>query len=28
LQKAFGKDPEQRYDAKLTDYVLNWLKKH
>jgi len=28
LQQAFGKDPEQRYDAKLTDYVLNWLKKH
>jgi hypothetical protein len=28
LQKAFGKDPEQRYDPKLTDYVLNWLKKH
>jgi hypothetical protein len=28
LQKALGRDPEQEYDAKLSDYVLNWLKKH
>ena len=28
LQKAFGRDPDQAYDPKLTDFVLNWLKNH
>jgi hypothetical protein len=28
MQKAFGKDPEQRYDPKLSEYALNWLKRH
>jgi uncharacterized protein len=27
-QKAFHRDPDQKYDAKLTDTVLAWLKKH
>ena len=27
-QKAFHRDPDQRYDPKLTENVLEWLKKH
>jgi len=27
-QKAFGRDPDQRYDPKLSERVLDWLKKH
>jgi len=26
--KAFGRDPQQGYDPKLSDYVLRWLKEH
>jgi pimeloyl-ACP methyl ester carboxylesterase len=28
LQKAFGRDPDHRYDPKLSEYVLEWLKQH
>jgi len=28
LQKAFGRDPDKGYDAKLSEYVLEWLKQH
>jgi|HubBroStandDraft_6_1064221.scaffolds.fasta_scaffold06305_6 pimeloyl-ACP methyl ester carboxylesterase len=28
LQKAFGSDPQQGYDTKLSEYVLEWLKGH
>jgi dienelactone hydrolase len=28
LQKAFGSDPEAKYDPKLSDTVLAWLKRH
>jgi pimeloyl-ACP methyl ester carboxylesterase len=27
-QKAFGRDPEKKYDPRLSDFVLDWLKKH
>jgi pimeloyl-ACP methyl ester carboxylesterase len=27
-QKAFGRDPEQKYDPQLSEYVLRWLKQH
>ena len=27
-QKAFGQDPQQSYDPKLSEYVLQWLKDH
>lgn len=27
-QKAFGSDPQQGYDPKLSEYVLEWLKGH
>jgi pimeloyl-ACP methyl ester carboxylesterase len=27
-QKAFGRDPDQKYDPKLSDYVLKWLGQH
>jgi len=27
-QKAFGRDPEQGYDPKLSEYVLGWLAGH
>jgi pimeloyl-ACP methyl ester carboxylesterase len=27
-QKAFGSDPAKTYDPRLSDYVLDWLKKH
>jgi dienelactone hydrolase len=27
-QKAFGRDPQQGYDPKLSEYVLEWLKGH
>lgn len=26
--KAFGRDPKQGYDSKLSDYVLQWLREH
>ena len=28
LQKAFGRDSQQGYDPKLSEYVLQWLKQH
>lgn len=27
-QKAFGRDPDQKYDPQLSRYVLDWLAKH
>jgi pimeloyl-ACP methyl ester carboxylesterase len=27
-QLAFGRDPHQAYDPKLSEYVLSWLKRH
>jgi len=27
-EKTFGKDAEQGYDPKLTEYVLQWLAQH
>ena len=27
-EKAFHRDPQQAYDAKLSEYVLEWLKRH
>jgi hypothetical protein len=27
-QKAFHRDPDQKYDPKLTDAVLRWLSRH
>jgi len=27
-QKAFERDPQQGYDSKLSEYVLEWLKTH
>jgi pimeloyl-ACP methyl ester carboxylesterase len=27
-QKAFGRDPDQKYDPRLSDYVLQWLAQH
>lgn len=27
-QKAFGRDPDKIYDRRLSDSVLDWLKKH
>jgi pimeloyl-ACP methyl ester carboxylesterase len=27
-EKAFARDPDQKYDANLSDAVLAWLKKH
>jgi pimeloyl-ACP methyl ester carboxylesterase len=27
-QKAFGNDPDAKYDPKLSDTVLDWLKQH
>jgi pimeloyl-ACP methyl ester carboxylesterase len=27
-KKGFGRDPQQGYDPKLTEYVLEWLKGH
>jgi len=27
-QKAFGRDPERKYDPQLSEYVLTWLKQH
>jgi len=27
-KKAFGHDPEAKYDPKLTDTVLRWLREH
>ncbi len=27
-QKAFGRDPDRKYDPKLTEYVLHWLRQH
>lgn len=27
-QKAFHRDPDQKYDPKLTDTVLTWLRRH
>lgn len=28
LHKAFGGDPDKNYDPKLSDTVLDWLRKH
>lgn len=28
LQKAYGRDPDQSYDSKLSQFTLDWLKKH
>jgi pimeloyl-ACP methyl ester carboxylesterase len=27
-KKAFGRDPDKKYDPQLTQFVLDWLKKH
>jgi pimeloyl-ACP methyl ester carboxylesterase len=27
-EKAFGRDPDKKYDSKLSDFVLGWLKQH
>ena len=27
-QKAFRADPQAKYDPKLSDFVLQWLRKH
>jgi hypothetical protein len=27
-EKAFHHDPQQGYDPKLSEYVLEWLKVH
>jgi hypothetical protein len=27
-QKAFGRDPDQKYDPQLSRYVLDWLAKY
>jgi pimeloyl-ACP methyl ester carboxylesterase len=27
-EKAFHRDPQQAYDPKLSDFVIDWLKKH
>ncbi len=28
LTKAFGRDPDKKYDPRLSDFVLAWLKQH
>ena len=27
-EKAFGSDPDKKYDPKLSDFVLAWLRQH